>query len=148
VTEPQAPRTTTDRSKTGRMFDRVGRGRPIPGNAVTLLQDSPEALEAMLALIASAQHWVHFDNYIVREDGTGQRFADALAERARAGVRVRVLTAVLVTSINRLTAFSNLVPHGEAPYATHPATSGLETGRTIATAIANAAGKRAPGQSI
>jgi cardiolipin synthase len=92
VTEPQAPRTTTDRSKTGRMFDRVGRGRPIPGNAVTLLQDSPEALEAMLALIASAQHWVHFDNYIVREDGTGQRFADALAERARAGVRVRVLS--------------------------------------------------------
>src|SRR5438128_9873355 len=45
----------------------------------------------MLAAIVAARHWVHFENYIIRDDATGRRFADALAERARAGVRVRVL---------------------------------------------------------
>src|SRR2546426_12768499 len=45
----------------------------------------------MLAAIAAARRWVHFENYIIRHDATGRRFADALVERARSGVRVRVL---------------------------------------------------------
>src|SRR5437763_16864761 len=45
----------------------------------------------MLAAIAAARATIHFENYIIRDDATGRRFADALAERARAGVRVRVL---------------------------------------------------------
>jgi cardiolipin synthase len=48
-------------------------------------------LKAMLALIGEAERWVHFENYIIRDDATGRRFADALSERAREGVRVRVL---------------------------------------------------------
>src|SRR5207253_1961618 len=39
----------------------------------------------------AAERWIHFGNYIIRDDATGQRFADALVERARSGVRVRVL---------------------------------------------------------
>ena len=81
-----------DRSKTGRMFDRVARERPIPGNRVTLQHDAPAGLEAMLTVIASARRWVHFDNYIIRDDQTGERFAAALMAQARAGVPVRVLT--------------------------------------------------------
>src|SRR5207248_9511815 len=53
--------------------------------------DSPRALDAMVAAIAAARVTVHFENYIIRDDATGRRFADARAERARAGVRVRVL---------------------------------------------------------
>src|SRR2546425_2922554 len=45
----------------------------------------------MLELIARAERWVHFENYIIRGDRTGRRFADALEARARAGVPVRVL---------------------------------------------------------
>src|SRR5438128_12050740 len=45
----------------------------------------------MLAAIAAARRWVHFENYIIRDDATGRRFADALVERARSGVHVRVL---------------------------------------------------------
>jgi len=92
VTGDRVPRSLPERSKPGRMFDRVGRGRPVPGNSVTLLHDSPKALEAMLALIDSAQRWIHFDNYIFRDDATGRRFADALIARAEAGVAVRVLS--------------------------------------------------------
>ena len=73
-----------------RAFDRAAGGRPIPGNRVGLLFDGPAAFEAMLGLIAGAERWIHFDNYIFQSDETGFRFAEALAARARVGVKVRV----------------------------------------------------------
>jgi cardiolipin synthase len=45
----------------------------------------------MLAVIAEARHWVHFENYIIRSDSAGWRFAELLAKRAREGIHVRVL---------------------------------------------------------
>jgi cardiolipin synthase len=75
-----------------RAMDRAAGSRPIPGNRVTLLYDGPQIYPAMLERIAAARRWVHFDNYIIRSDATGMLFADALIERARAGVAVRVLT--------------------------------------------------------
>ncbi len=74
-----------------RAMDRAAGSRPIPGNRVTLLFDGPEVYPAMLDRIAAARRWVHLDNYIIRSDRTGRRFAAALAERARAGIPVRVL---------------------------------------------------------
>ncbi|HEY3280313.1 MAG TPA: phospholipase D-like domain-containing protein [Gemmatimonadales bacterium] len=74
-----------------RALDRAGAARLIPGNAVRHLPDSAAALDAMLELIAGARRTVHFENYIIRSDRTGRRFAAALSEKARAGVRVRVL---------------------------------------------------------
>ncbi|HTL04340.1 MAG TPA: phospholipase D-like domain-containing protein [Gemmatimonadales bacterium] len=75
-----------------RAMDRVAGSRPIPGNQVELLFDGPEIYPAMLERIAAARRWIHLDSYIIRSDATGRRFADALIERARAGVAVRVLT--------------------------------------------------------
>lgn len=75
-----------------RAMDRAAGSRPIPGNRVTLLFDGPEIFPAMLERIAAAQRWIHLDSYIFRSDRTGRRFAEALEERARAGVAVRVLT--------------------------------------------------------
>ncbi len=74
-----------------RALGRAAGSRLIPGNRVRLLRDGPEAYPAMLRLIASAAKWVHFENYIIRDDATGWLFAEALAAQARAGVRVRVL---------------------------------------------------------
>jgi cardiolipin synthase len=74
-----------------RALDRAGAARLIPGNAVRHFPDSAAALDAMLALIVGARSSVHFENYIIRGDRTGRRFAAALAEKARAGLRVRVL---------------------------------------------------------
>jgi len=79
------------RNELGRAVDRAAAARAIHGNALRLYADSAAALEAMLAAIARARRWVHFENYIIRDDATGQRFAAALSERARAGVTVRVL---------------------------------------------------------
>lgn len=74
-----------------RALDRATGARPIPGNALRHLPDSVAALDAMLDLIRAARRTVHFENYIIRDDHTGRRFAGALAERAHAGVRVRIL---------------------------------------------------------
>ena len=62
-----------------------------PGNTLTLLQNGPDTFEHWLAAIGRAERWVHLENYIFKSDTIGRCFADALAERAAAGVQVRVL---------------------------------------------------------
>jgi cardiolipin synthase len=74
-----------------RALDRATGARPIPGNILRHIASSRQALDGMLEMIHGAQRWVHFENYIVHDDDTGCRFATAWAERARAGVSVRVL---------------------------------------------------------
>jgi cardiolipin synthase len=61
------------------------------GNALTLLRNGPATYEDWLTAIKRAQQWVHLENYIFKNDTIGQRFADALSERAAAGVAVRVI---------------------------------------------------------
>ncbi|MGE0815073.1 MAG: phosphatidylserine/phosphatidylglycerophosphate/cardiolipin synthase family protein [Vicinamibacterales bacterium] len=63
----------------------------VEGNAVRILRDGAENYPAWLAAIAGASAFIHFDSYIVHDDRTGALFADALIDRAKAGVRVRVL---------------------------------------------------------
>ncbi len=71
--------------------DRVSATQPVGGNAVELLFDGPDTYRVMHEMIASARWRIHLENYIIRDDGAGRGFADALIERARAGVKVRVL---------------------------------------------------------
>jgi cardiolipin synthase len=64
---------------------------PLGGNKVELLQDGDAYFPAMLTAIRGAKKTVNFQAYIVYSDATGRAFRDALIERARAGVEVRVL---------------------------------------------------------
>ena len=61
------------------------------GNKVTDLQNGDQIFPAMLDAIASAQRTITFETYIYWSGDIGQTFADALAERARAGVKVKVM---------------------------------------------------------
>jgi cardiolipin synthase len=72
-------------------INRAAGGRPVPGNQVDLLIDGPDTYAAMLEVIGQAKQWVHFENYIIRSDSAGWRFAELLATRAREGIHVRVL---------------------------------------------------------
>jgi cardiolipin synthase len=63
----------------------------VDGNRVRLLCDARENYPAWLDAIANARRVVLFENYIIQNDSAGQRFAEALIERARAGVRVCVI---------------------------------------------------------
>jgi cardiolipin synthase len=60
-------------------------------NRIALLRDGGQAFPAMLQAIAAARSTICFETYIYREDATGQRFAAALCERARAGVEVSLM---------------------------------------------------------
>lgn len=74
-----------------RALDRICRSRMVAGNAVTHLAHGPDTFATMLHLIDGADRWVHFENYIIRDDDTGSRFATHLVDAARRGVEVRVL---------------------------------------------------------
>src|SRR5262245_27946155 len=62
-----------------------------PGSLVQPLRAGKEVFPAMLRAIAAAKSHVHLETYILRADRTGEEFKAALVERARAGVRVRLL---------------------------------------------------------
>jgi cardiolipin synthase len=60
-------------------------------NDVTILRNGDEFFPDMLRSIRAAQHTICFETYIYWAGQIGGQFADALAERARAGVKVHVL---------------------------------------------------------
>jgi len=62
----------------------------LPGNTITDLENGDEIFPAMLEAIASAKKTVTFETYIYWDGEIGRKFADALSERARAGVKVNV----------------------------------------------------------
>lgn len=64
---------------------------PLPAASLSIYQDGTAAYEALERLIAGAGHHVHALFYIWERDRVGARFRDLLAEKARSGVRVRVL---------------------------------------------------------
>ena len=63
----------------------------VGGNAVTELLNGDQIFPPMLAAIKAAQKSVTFETYIYWSGDIGKQFADALSERARAGVPVHVL---------------------------------------------------------
>jgi cardiolipin synthase len=74
-----------------RAFSRAAGAPLIEGNRVRLLKDARENYPAWLDAIRAAQHYIHFESYIVHEDDTGREFAEALIAKAQEGVRVRII---------------------------------------------------------
>jgi cardiolipin synthase A/B len=72
-------------------FWRAAGARLIMGNSARILKDATENYPAWLEAIESARHTINFECYIIHEDKQGLVFADALAEKARDGVRVRLI---------------------------------------------------------
>ena len=67
-------------------------GPPVAqGNRYRVLLNGEQIFPAMLGAIAKAERTITFETYIYWSGEIGRRFADALAERARAGVKVHVL---------------------------------------------------------
>ena len=61
------------------------------GNQFQLMINGEQFFEALLQLISSAEKYVYVQFYIIRDDKIGNRFAEALCARARAGKTVRLL---------------------------------------------------------
>lgn len=73
------------------IFFRSSGAPVVPGNLVRVLCDASENYPAWIAAIESAKETIHLEMYIVHNDTIGRRFRDLLVEKAREGVRVRVL---------------------------------------------------------
>jgi cardiolipin synthase len=63
----------------------------LAGNRHELMRNGDEFFPAMLAAIRGARRSITFETYIYWSGDIGREFATALAERARAGVKVHVL---------------------------------------------------------
>lgn len=66
-------------------------GRLLPGHRLEPLVDGDEAFPRMLEAIGRARDHVHLETYIFEEDRIGSVFVDALSQKAREGVAVRLL---------------------------------------------------------
>lgn len=75
---------------------------PSTATSVQLLIDGSATYEAILDAVRSAQNHIHLEYYIYNPDRCGQRLLDALVEKAREGVKIRLLLdAVGSSSVRR-----------------------------------------------
>ena len=82
---------TSARLLAAQAFDRATGAPLVAGNAVRLLRDAAENYPAWLEAIRGARDRIHLEVYILADDETGRRFAEALIARASEGVRVRLV---------------------------------------------------------
>ncbi|MER5311756.1 phospholipase D-like domain-containing protein [Streptomyces sp. NPDC002773] len=88
---PDAPSTEDRVARIRRRLERLIGIAATEGNALTVLRNGDEIFAAMLAAIRRAEHTVDMMTFVYWKGDIARQFAQALAERARAGIRVRLL---------------------------------------------------------
>jgi cardiolipin synthase len=64
---------------------------PLVGNSVKLLHDGTETYPDMLEAINTSEKSIHLQSYIIAPDEAGKKILDAMLERSKAGVDVKVM---------------------------------------------------------
>lgn len=64
---------------------------PFKNNLIDIMTDGYAFFPELLKDISTARHHIHIDMYIFEEDALGNLVADALIDKAREGVRVRII---------------------------------------------------------
>ncbi|MGA2192796.1 MAG: cardiolipin synthase [Nitrospirota bacterium] len=85
---------------------------PTMGNSVEVQKDAEESYPDMFEAIAGASEHINAMYYIIKPDDTGRRFRDALVERAKAGVEVRLLYDDIGSWSMKLDFFRPLIEAG------------------------------------
>jgi cardiolipin synthase A/B len=88
--DPSAARTSL-RPAAEHALSRAAGAPLVAGNRVALLRDATENYPAWLAAIEAAKTSITIESYIFADDSVGNRFAAAMSDAARRGVRVRIL---------------------------------------------------------
>ncbi|MFI9772420.1 phosphatidylserine/phosphatidylglycerophosphate/cardiolipin synthase family protein [Streptomyces sp. NPDC052415] len=88
---PGAPAAEDRVARIRRRLERLIGIAATEGNKLTVLRNGDEIFDAMLAAIRSAEHTVDMMTFVYWKGDIAREFAEALAERARAGLRVRLL---------------------------------------------------------
>jgi len=69
----------------------LGLPEPVPCRELVLHRDGPMALERLRLLLLSARHTIEVSSFLLGRDEVGEGLMTLLAQRARAGVRVRLM---------------------------------------------------------
>ncbi|HEY5948183.1 MAG TPA: cardiolipin synthase [Kofleriaceae bacterium] len=69
----------------------LGEAPPLRADELTVFLDGASNYEAILAAVAAATHHVHLEYYIWEPDTIGTKLRDLLIERAKAGIKVRMV---------------------------------------------------------
>lgn len=72
-------------------FRRTCNALTFEGNALEIYTDGRSMLLSLIREIAKARHHIHLEFYIFENDATGRLLRDVLIDKAREGVRIRVL---------------------------------------------------------
>jgi len=88
---PGAPSSSAATSSTARILTLNGACPPIGGNKVRLLTTGEDAFAELEHQIKSAKHTIHLMTFILARDAVGKRLVKLLAQRAKEGVKVRLL---------------------------------------------------------
>ena len=73
------------------LFTNQNLSLPFKDNEVAIYTSGYDFFPALLAAIGAARHHIHLDTYIFEDDALGRLVADALMDKAREGVEVRVI---------------------------------------------------------
>ena len=90
-TVPNAPRSPAAASPLARILSTNGASQPLGGNKVQLLTTGEESFAGLERGILEAKHTIHLMTFILGRDAVGRRIVGLLAQRAREGVKVRLL---------------------------------------------------------
>lgn len=74
-----------------KLFTNQNWALPFKDNEVSIFMDGYEFVSTLLYNIGQAQDHIHLDTYIIEDDPLGNLVADALIDKARQGVEVRLL---------------------------------------------------------
>ena len=92
VSESRPPQASKDRTaEVRRALEGIIRVAATEGNLVDVLVNGDQIFPAMLEAIGEAERTIDLLTFVYWRGGIGRTFGDALSEKARSGVRVRVL---------------------------------------------------------
>jgi cardiolipin synthase len=88
---PGSPTTVASGTFAARVLTLNGACPPLGGNRVTFLTSGEESFERLEQGIRDARHSIHLMTFILGRDVVGKRIIRLLAQRAREGIKVRLL---------------------------------------------------------
>ncbi len=107
------------------------------GNQATLLYDGPATYKAMFAAMHQARDHINLETYIFEDDEVGQRVADLLIAKQRAGVQVQIVYDSVGSFNTPKEFFQELEKHGIRVIEFNPVNplESKKTGRSITAII-------------
>lgn len=73
------------------LFRRMNHSMPFSGNHVEVFTEGAPMIQQLLRCIHQAQHHIHLEYYILEDDAVGRLVRDLLMDKARQGIKVRII---------------------------------------------------------